>query len=301
MTSPEQVTAAAVQSAINQRVEQAVNAAMQQMQLHLQQQQTPAPPPQQPNIQVNAVAVKLPEFWAADPSTWFRQAEAAFRRSNITVSSTMYDHVLMKLPQDVVMSVRDLANSIETTTPNPYKLLKARLTDCYAKTRWQQCFALLDLPALGDRRPSHLMNEMLALLPTGRNRDDTIFLGIFLRRLPVSMRDHLAAGDFQTAAEMARPADVLWDARCGESTVSVIADDHASNANLAAISPATGSSRDSRRRSPVCAAAPDRTAVRLQVRTAAATRPCATITAGSAGRRTSARPPAPGRKTRPPP
>jgi hypothetical protein len=144
MTTPEQVTAAAVQSAINQRVEQAVNAAMQQMQLHLQQQQqVSTPPPQQPKIQVNAAAVKLPEFWAADPSTWFRQAEAAFRRSNITVSATKYDHVLMKLPQDVVMSVRDLVNSIETTTPDPYEQLKARLTDCYAKTRWQQCFALL--------------------------------------------------------------------------------------------------------------------------------------------------------------
>jgi hypothetical protein len=183
MSTPEQVTAAAVQSAINQRVEQAVNAAMQQMQLHLQQQQAPIPPQQQPNIQVNAVAVKLPDFWAADPTTWFRQAEAAFRRSNITVSSTMYDHVLMKLPQDVVMSVRDLVNSVEPTTPDPYEQLKARLTDCYAKTRWQQCFALLDLPPLGDRRPSHLMNEMLALLPTGSNRGsfdgvlDSVFWG----------------------------------------------------------------------------------------------------------------------------
>jgi hypothetical protein len=61
------------------------------------------PPPQQPAppIQVNAVAVKLPDFWTADPTTWFAQAEAAFRRSNVTVSYTKYDHVLMKLPQDV--------------------------------------------------------------------------------------------------------------------------------------------------------------------------------------------------------
>jgi hypothetical protein len=250
MSTPEQVTAAVVQSAISQGIEQAVNAAMQQMQLHLQQQQAPTPPQQQPNIQVNAVAVKLPDFWAADPTTWFRQAEAAFRRSNITVSSTMYDHVLMKLPQDVVMSVRDLVNSVEPTTLDPYEQLKARLTDCYAKTRWQQCFALLDLPPLGDRRPSHLMNEMLALLPTGSNRDDTIFLGLFLRCLPVNMRDHLAAGDYRTAAEMARHADVLWDARCGETSVAAVTEDYANNANIAALSP-SGWSRDGRRRSPV--------------------------------------------------
>ena len=69
-----------------------------------------------PTVNVNAVAVKLPDFWPADPTTWFHQAEAAFRRSNVTVSYTKYDHVLMKLPTDVVMSVRDLVNSMQPNT-----------------------------------------------------------------------------------------------------------------------------------------------------------------------------------------
>ncbi len=114
-------------------------------------------PPQQPTppIQVNAVAVKLPDFWTADPTTWFAQAEAAFRRSNVTASYTKYDHVLMKLPQDVAMSVRDLVNSMQPNTPDAYEQLKARLTSSYAKTRWQQVFTLLDMPSLGDRRPPH--------------------------------------------------------------------------------------------------------------------------------------------------
>ncbi len=59
------------------------------------------------------VAVKLPEFWVKDPKMWFSQAEAQFRRSRITAQTTMYDYVLMKLPEDVVMSVRALVSAIE--------------------------------------------------------------------------------------------------------------------------------------------------------------------------------------------
>jgi hypothetical protein len=101
----------------------------------------------------------------------------------------------MKLPTDVVMSVRDLVNTMQPNTPDAYEQLKARLTESYGKTKWQQVNTLLDMPPLGDRHPSHLMNEMLALLPTGENKDGAIFLGIYLRKLPSTMRDHLAAAN----------------------------------------------------------------------------------------------------------
>jgi hypothetical protein len=89
---------------------------MQQLniQLYHYQPQQPAPTPQ-PNISINAVTVKLPKFWSADPTTWFAQAEAAFRPSNVTVSYTKYDHVSMKLPCDVVMTVRDLVKLCQNT------------------------------------------------------------------------------------------------------------------------------------------------------------------------------------------
>jgi len=180
------------------------------------------PPPAQ---QVAAVGVKLPEFWVSDPVMWFAQAEAVFRRANITVSFTKYDHVLMKLPEAVVVSVRNLISTVQPTDLDAYEKLKARLTASYAKTRWQQVFTLLRHPDLGDRRPSQLMNEMLALLPAGDNGDSTLFLGLFLLRLPVSMRDHLAAADLNTAEEMAAHADTLWDARAGESAVSAVSAD----------------------------------------------------------------------------
>jgi hypothetical protein len=143
MTTPQQQQE--FEAAIQLHIQQAVQAAMAGM--------PPPAAPTPPTVNVNAVAVKLPDFWPADPQTWFHQAEAAFRRSNVTVSFTKYDHLLMKLPTDVVMSVRDLVNSMQPNTPDAYEQLKARLTASYGKTKWQQVNAILDMPPLVRQTP----------------------------------------------------------------------------------------------------------------------------------------------------
>jgi hypothetical protein len=234
MTSPQQQQE--FEAAIQQHIQQAVAAALAGM--------PPPAAPAPPTVNIKAVAIKLPEFWPADPQAWFHQAEATFRRSNVVTSYTKYDHVLMKLPTDVVMTVRDLVNTMQPNTPDTYEQLKARLTASYGRTKWQQVNKLLDMPPLGDRRPSHLMHEMLAQLPTGENKDGAIFLSIFLRKLPATMHDHLAAANHATAAAMAAHADVLWDARCGDPTVS-----HLVDATTTAVA-AMNVLRENRRRSP---------------------------------------------------
>jgi hypothetical protein len=86
------------------------------------------------------VAVKLPDFWVKDPKMWFVQAEAQFRRARITAETTMYDYVLMKLPQDVVMSVRALVSAIEADPVKQeasYTLMKEALLGSNGMTKWQ--------------------------------------------------------------------------------------------------------------------------------------------------------------------
>ena len=194
---------------MDQRIATAVAAA-----LAARQPAAPAP------AQVNNVAIKLPDFWVADPDVWFYQAEAAFRNGRIVTSRTKYDHVVMRLPEAVSIAMRSLLLSVNADTADPYELLRTKLTTTYGKTRWQRAFSLLDHPDLGDRRPSAMMAEMVALLPAG-TLPDTLFLALFLRRLPVSMRDHLASADTDTADEMAAHADLLWDARNSQQVAAV--------------------------------------------------------------------------------
>jgi hypothetical protein len=161
------------------------------------------------------IAVKLADFWVSDPDVWFLQTEAEFGRARIVVSRTKYQYVLPRLPEAVAVSMRSLLQRIDNDTQDAYEQLKAGLLHKYGKSKWQRGFAIIDHPDIGDRRPSQLMSDMLALLPA-ENVPDTLFLCHFLRRLPVSMRDHLAAADCNTAEEMATYADRLWDARAGQ-------------------------------------------------------------------------------------
>jgi len=198
------------EAAFEQRVAAAVNDQLARLQLG-QQVPTAALQP----VAVAHIVVKLADFLVSDPDVWFFQTEAEFERALITVSRTMYQNVLPRLPEAVAVSMRSLLQRIDNTTQDAYEQLKAGLLHKYGKTKWQRGFAIIDHPDIGDRRPSQLMSDMLALLPA-ENVPDTLFLCHFLRRLPVSMRDHLAAADCNTAEEMAMHADRLWDARAGQ-------------------------------------------------------------------------------------
>ena len=87
---------------------------------------------------VTKVVVKLPEFWTNDPDLWFLHAESAFRNSKITQSRTKFDHVIQKLPQKIMVSVRGLIMSTTSSSSTPYEDLKAKLVSSYTLSRWQQ-------------------------------------------------------------------------------------------------------------------------------------------------------------------
>ena len=155
---------------------------------------------------------RLPPFWSAEPVLWFKQAEATFRRLSVLSSHAKYDLVLEALPQDVIITIRDLVNTVTDGTHMPYQQLKYRLLSSYAPSRWALINRLLDTPTLGDRRPSVLMDSMLSLLPQDEPAG-SLFLGLYMRRLPQDMRDHLATRQFDSPHQMAETADLLWDAR----------------------------------------------------------------------------------------
>jgi hypothetical protein len=166
-----------------------------------------------PDDSVNQVAMKLPLFWVDNPMRWFQQAEAQFRVKSITRSTTKFDHVLARLPSDATVSIGDVIDKATTAvnpSETPYEDLKARLLKAYMPGPYKMLDSLLDHPALGDRTPSKMMDEMLALLPAGE-KPTMLFNALFLRRLPATLRQVLATQKHEDPHALAEAADHLYD------------------------------------------------------------------------------------------
>ena len=159
----------------------------------------------------HAVGVKLPEFWDKTPQAWFRQAEAAFRRSRITEQLTMFDYTVMKLSQETMVAVGDALDAAEESD-TPYDVLKERLLATYQKTPLESLYELLDFPSMPDQRPTITLNNMLALLPAGE-KPTLLFQAMFLRRMPSYVHDQLAHRKFETVQQLAAEADKIFSGR----------------------------------------------------------------------------------------
>ena len=159
--------------------------------------------------QVNAVALKLPTFWQAQPRVWFTQAEAQFVIRKITDQTTKFYYVVSALDQDTAGRLLDILAG--PVTADSYTALKSRLVQTYGLGRRERAAKLLHMPGLGDRKPSALMDQMLSLLDG--HKSCLLFETIFLEQLPEDLRMQLIGEDFADPRKLAEKADALWHAK----------------------------------------------------------------------------------------
>nr|CAB3260873.1 uncharacterized protein LOC100176143 [Phallusia mammillata] len=154
----------------------------------------------------NAVAVKLPTFWTAQPRVWFQQAEAQIALKSIKGDLTKYYYVVSALDQDTANRLIDLLEN--PPEADKYETIKARLVETFCLSRPQRAMRLLHMPPLGDRMPSALMDDMLALL--GDAKECFVFQQLFLERLPEYIRTRLSGEEISESRLLARKADAIW-------------------------------------------------------------------------------------------
>ncbi len=155
--------------------------------------------------ETNAVSLKLPTFWTAQPQVWFEQAEAQFTIHGITADQTKYAYIVAALDQ-VSTRTQQAVSSIYSVIlqQKTYETIKACLLKTFGLTRRVQANKLLHMDELGDRMPSALMDEML-----DGHQPCMLFEQLFLNRMPDSIRLQLANADFTDPHKVAERADEL--------------------------------------------------------------------------------------------
>jgi len=139
------------------------------------------------------------------------------------IDRTQYDHVLAKLPCEVLESVSDLVKEVaaDPAATDCYCRLRDRLTGSYDETDWQRLERLVTHGGIGNRRPTALMNQLLALLPTGE-KPGKLFLHHFLLHLPADVRSQLTSAPQDNPRALAEVANRIWAARGGVLGISVV-------------------------------------------------------------------------------
>ena len=160
----------------------------------------------------------LTRFNPAEPHTWFCLTDATLHAQGIVHPFDKFQRLMMALDDAASVAVNDIIRDLGSLD-DPYTAAKERLCRTFQRSPIDACNAIIDFPPLGAKKPSVLMNEMLALLPHGE-KPGHLFTAHFLRRLPQNMREHLATRTFADPREMAEHADLLFNVQAAAPVVA---------------------------------------------------------------------------------
>lgn len=163
-------------------------------------------PPVNPNqtndeAQISKVQIKVPPFWHESPEIWFAQVEAQFKLTGTTTDISKFNTVVGAVESKILTQV---ANAVLTPPANgKYENIKAQILDRYADTEHKKMSKLLSDMTLGDKKPSHLLNEMRRL--GGANVTEEFLKTLWLQNLPEQVRAIISAspGDLTVLAPLA--------------------------------------------------------------------------------------------------
>jgi hypothetical protein len=166
----------------------------------------------------------LPEFCHTRKPNWhvrpkLREAELRFKISGIGSERLRFGHTVDALPYELLCLVADLVKQPLGVTP--CSILKEHLLMAHQLSPMQKAVKLMDSLALGDRRPSQLLADLLQLCPAGE-QSTAFFRGSFMKRLPSEIQVHLSQCETTDLKELAQRVDQLWLSHSRPATLAPV-------------------------------------------------------------------------------
>lgn len=143
------------------------------------------PPVQQAEQVIVAMnrSVKVPPFWSKNPQLWFHQIDAQFAICKITSEQVKFNYVVASLDMDVLSQVSDIITAPPVAA---YDAMKKRLLSSFGETEERRIKRLLKELELGDKRPSHLLQEMRQI--AGNLVGEDFLKSLWIGQLPPSIQ-----------------------------------------------------------------------------------------------------------------
>lgn len=156
------------------------------------------------NTIIERVAMKVPPFWEDSPEIWFAQIEAQFTNAEITTDQTKFNTVVGAIESKILTQVADAV--LKPPAENKYDNLKQKILEAFSESEHKKMSKLLDNIALGDQKPSSLLNEMRRLCTI--DISDDFLKTLWLQRLPTQARVMLSTNN-APLPELAKIADKI--------------------------------------------------------------------------------------------
>ncbi|XP_055920305.1 uncharacterized protein LOC129951950 [Eupeodes corollae] len=157
---------------------------------------------------VNAISIKLPEFWKKMPAIWFIQVESQFSTRNIFTEQTKFHYVVQALPQDVAASVYDI---LVQSSNSPYTDLKKALIDRHSMSESKRIEQLLSGEEMGDKKPSEFYRRLQTLAGQSMIVTQSLILELWRRRLPTLVQASIKSSSETKLDVLLNMADEIYD------------------------------------------------------------------------------------------
>ena len=160
----------------------------------------------EPTREISRVSVKVPPFWKTNPALWFKQVESQFITAGITSDSTKFHTIVGSIEANVLSEVSDLI--LQPPSINMYATLKQRIQDRFCDSEEKLLKKLLRDVEIGDKKPSALLRDMVALA-SGKVSDD-LLKSLWMQRLPKQTQAILSVSS-ESLTQLALMADKIAD------------------------------------------------------------------------------------------
>lgn len=155
---------------------------------------------------IKSIRVPMPQIVPDNMELWFIQIEHWFKVVGIISDNQKFSTVVSALDAKLLQQVFNIVRNPPPT--NRFQAIVDAIVHNFAESEQQRIQQLISGIQLGDRKPSHLLNDLRRA--SGDSQDEKLLKGLWMKRLPVEVQICLETVS-TPLSKLAELADTVMD------------------------------------------------------------------------------------------